>query len=289
VDKEAKAHDSVGRANLTYKFDDNKLFYATWSQGFRPGGVNRRGNAYIPDYLTNYEFGWKTTWADNRFSFNGAIFQENWDKFQFSFLGQNGLTEIHNAAQGRIRGLETEINWAASYNLVISGGLAFYDPILSANYCGWIIPGTDQPETSCPAGTINPISGDPVDGPLAVKGDRLPVTAKFKGDVNARYTFDWGQGEAFWQVTLSHQGSRRTDLRDFEATLLGDLKAYTLTDFSAGYKQNNWSLDFFLKNAFDNRAQMSRFQECPTAVCGYEPYDVVAQPRTLGVRFSQEF
>jgi hypothetical protein len=38
--------------------------------------------------------------------------QENWKDFQFAILGANGLTEIKNAAQARIRGIESNIAWA---------------------------------------------------------------------------------------------------------------------------------------------------------------------------------
>ena len=79
------------KVNLSYKFDPDKMVYATWSKGFRPGGVNRNGGGtlppYKPDYLTNYEFGWKTSWFDNRLRWNGAVFIEKWKDFQFSFLG----------------------------------------------------------------------------------------------------------------------------------------------------------------------------------------------------------
>ena len=39
------------------------MFYATWSRGFRPGGINRRRilRPTMPDFLTNYELGWKTS------------------------------------------------------------------------------------------------------------------------------------------------------------------------------------------------------------------------------------
>jgi hypothetical protein len=45
----------------------------------------------------------------------------------------------------------------------------------------------------------------------------------------------------------------------------------------------------FLKNATDERAQMSRFAQCAALTCGSEPYTVIAQPRTLGIRVSKEF
>lgn len=276
-DKQVRESGSLGRFNLTYQINDSKMIYATWSEGFRPGGINRRGTVppYKADYLTNYEFGWKTTWADNRLSFNGAVFQEDWDKFQFSYLGQNGLTEIHNANKARIRGIESELRWAATYNLTLSGGLALYDAKLLDNYCA-DVDANGNPITDCA-------------NPQAPAGTRLPVTARFKGNLTARYTFDVGAYEAYWQAAAFHQGSRTTDLRTQEQQLLGELGAYSLVDLSAGFRKDNWSLDFYLKNVFDKRAELARFAQCATLVCGNEPYTVTAQPRTFGIRFSQNF
>ena len=289
LDKGTHENDHIGRVNLTWQIDDKKMVYATWSEGYRPGGINRRGTLppYTSDFLTNYEFGWKTSWADNKLVFNGALFRENWDDFQFSYLGQNGLTEIRNANSARIDGLELDLAWAATYNLQINGGFAWYDAKLTANYCGWLKP-DGSPETSCPAGTVDP-NGNVVSGPLAANGTRLPVTAKFKGNLNARYTFDFHGGEAYWQASVAHQGDRTNDLRDAQSAVFGKLGAYTLTDLSAGWKKDSWSIDVFLKNAFNTRGQLARFSECAALTCGQESYTVFAQPRTLGVRFSKEF
>jgi outer membrane receptor protein involved in Fe transport len=290
LDKSTEESGSLGRANLTWQASDTKMFYATWSEGFRPGGINRRGTVppYKSDFLTNYEFGWKTTWADNRLAWNGALFQEDWKDFQFSYLGANGLTEIRNAAQARIRGLETDVRWAATYNLAITGGAAFYDSKLTKDYCGALSPTTGEAITDCPAGsTVDGI--DFPDGPQAPAGTRLPVTARFKGNLTARYTFDLWGGEAFGQAAVVHQGSRRVDLRVAQNDTIGDLGAYTLADFSVGFSRNNWSVDVFLKNAFNNRAELARFTECKIETCGAEPYTVVTQPRTFGIRFSQDF
>ena len=35
------------KVNLTYKFDDERLIYATYAKGFRPGGVNRNGGGSL--------------------------------------------------------------------------------------------------------------------------------------------------------------------------------------------------------------------------------------------------
>jgi outer membrane receptor protein involved in Fe transport len=169
----------------------------------------------------------------------------------------------------------------------LSAAAAFYDAKLTENYCGWLRP-DGKPESVCPAGTVDP-NGDVVDGPQAPEGTQLPVTPRFKGNLNARYTWDLWGGEAFAQATVIHEGQRRVDLRVAENDVVGDLKAYTMADLSTGFRRDNWTLDFFLKNAFNTRAELSRFTECAIGTCGGQPYTVVAQPRTFGVRFSQDF
>ena len=266
------------------------MVYATWSEGYRPGGINRRGTVppYTSGYLTNYELGWKTSWAGNRLVFNGAVFREDWKDFQFSYLGLNGLTEIRNANRARIDGLEAELQWQATYNFNLSGGLAWYDAKLMEDYCGFNDV-NGNPETVCPAGTINPQNDEVVDGPQAPKGTRLPVTAKFKGNLIGRYTWDVGPYEAHVQAALFHQGDRRSDLRDAENRLLGDLDAYTTLDLSGGWRRGSWAIDLFLKNATDKRTQLTKFAECATLVCGNQPYIVSTPPRTFGVRISRDF
>lgn len=305
-DKVIKENGTLGKFNLTYNINDTKMIYGTWSEGYRPGGINRRGTLppYLSDYLTNYEFGWKTTWLDNRLSFNGALFRQKWEDFQFSIIGANGLTEIKNANQAQIDGLEMDIKWAATYNLQLTAGVAFYDAKLTENYCGFV-DANGQPDTSCPPGSLDP-DGNVVDGPQAPSGTRLPVTADFKASMAARYTFDWGSYEPFIQGAFVHEGSRTTDLRTFEGGILGTMPSYTVFDLSAGIRKNNWTLNLYVKNLFDKRTEFGRYTLCATAVCGNgdpgnnaypappeyangQVYTVAGQPRTIGLRFTQEF
>ncbi|MEO8803355.1 MAG: TonB-dependent receptor, partial [Rudaea sp.] len=266
LDKDTKENGSLGKANLTYKLDADKMIYATWSQGFRPGGVNRRGSLppYKSDSLDNYEFGWKTEWLDHHLLWNGAVFQENWKDFQFSLLGQNGLTEIKNANQARIRGMEMSLGWAATYNLTLSAGLALYDAVLTQNYCG-TTDADGNPVTDCT-------------DPQAPSGTRLPLTAREKGNITARYSFDVRGFDSYWQIATFFEGRRGTDLRLKENAIIGDMPGYATVDLSAGFKKGLWSYDAYLKNAFDSRGQLARYAECATDVCGPQTYIVPVQP-----------
>jgi outer membrane receptor protein involved in Fe transport len=286
-DKNVKETGTLGKANLTWNITPTKMIYGTWSEGYRPGGINRRGTLppYLTDYLTNYELGWKTSWAENRVVFNGSVFRQEWEDFQFAILGANGLTEIKNANQARIDGLEMDLNWAATYNLHIGAGAAFYDAKLTENYCGFT-DANGNPVTDCA-------------DPEAPNGTQLPVTPKFKGTLTARYNFNVGAMDAYWQVAGVHVGERRSDLRIAENDLFGNLDAYNVADLSFGFGRNSWNLDFYVNNVFDEVAELNKFTLCSEFVCGAsgvvpeypngQIYTSINQPRTFGIKFSQKF
>ena len=113
VDKEIKESDSVYRVNVSWDATDTAMLYATWSEGYRPGGVQRNPvfTNYASDFLTNYELGWKTRFADDRLQFNGAVFLDEWDDIQVSFQGDNGITQVANGPSAEITGIEVQFDW----------------------------------------------------------------------------------------------------------------------------------------------------------------------------------
>jgi outer membrane receptor protein involved in Fe transport len=276
LDKTVEENDTIHKLNLSYKVTDDAMVYATWSRGFRPGGINRRGSLppYLSDFLTSYEIGWKSTWAGNRLRFNGSLFSQEWEDFQFSILGANGLTEIKNANQARINGLEMDVTWAASAALTLSGGFALTDAELTENYCGF----TDD--------NGNPVS-DCAD-PLSPDGTQLPVTPKIKSNLTVRYEFPLASFDANLQASGVYVGKRWADLRLAERELLGELPSYATLDLSGGISTGAYSFELFVDNATDKRAELTRFSQCAEAVC-LQPYVVTNMPRLIGLRFGQKF
>jgi outer membrane receptor protein involved in Fe transport len=286
LDASTDDNDVIWKFNLAYQMTDDALLYATYSEGFRPGGINRRGTIppYGPDYLNNYELGWKTSWLEDRLRFNGALFYQEWEDFQYSILGPNGLTEVTNApGDAQIEGLEMDVTWAATEGLGISAGVAFIDAELDGPYCQNLFGGSAVSADPCP------LDGGGSEDPAAPAGTELPVTPDFKANLTGRYEFGLGQLDSHFQVALVYVGDRNTDLRTEENRIVGEMPDYTLTNFSFGAGTGNWAVEFFIRNAFDEYAEFSRFAQCPEAKCGPQSYSVVAPPRTFGVKFSQEF
>lgn len=277
LDKRVKETGNVPKVTLTYKFDDDKLAYVTYSEGFRPGGINRRATLppYQADYLKNYEFGWKTSWMENRFRWNGAVFMEDWQNFQFSILGANGLTEIKNANEARIKGVESDVTLAVTQGFTISAAATYTDAKLTANYCGF----TDtsgNPVTVCPT-------------PQAPDGTVLPVTPKFKANLTARYDFNFSGYDAYLQASAVHQTGSWTDLRIVEREIIGRQSGYTLVDLSGGVTRDDWSMALYVKNLTDKRASLNRYAQCAESVCGAQTYITPNQPRTIGLKVGRKF
>ena len=277
------------KLNLSYKFDPARMVYATYSKGFRPGGVNRILNAppYGADFLKNYEIGWKTSWLDNHLRFNGAVFYEKWDNFQFSFLGPNSVTIVANAAAAKVKGVESEVEWAVSKGLTLSVGGAYIDAYLGANYCGALNPdGTPVTSNPCPANNKHP---DPY-VPLAPEGQQLPTTPKFKGSLTARYAFPLMDFQAHVQGSFAYQSAVWADLRTLERGILGQQAAYGIANFSFGVDKDAYSLELLIKNAFDKRGDQYRYTECTQATCGpIAVYSAITPPRLIGLQFGQRF
>jgi outer membrane receptor protein involved in Fe transport len=262
LDKSTSEDGALYRANIEYHIDDDRMLYATYSEGFRPGGINRRGTLppYEADFLTNYEAGWKTDWAQGRLRWNGAVFFEQWDDFQFAFLGANGLTEIQNAGAAEIRGIETDLIWVPIDGLTINAAATWLDTELT-----------------------NAVIAD------TVAGTQLPVTPDVKADFTARYEFPLGVWEAFLQGNVSYVGERSIDIRQTEAALIGELPSYWVTDIALGVERGDYRISLFVDNVFDERGITGRYTECAIATCFGEQYDVIVRPLTAGVRFGQRF
>ena len=270
VPKRADGQGVTYRFNATWKPTDEVLLYATASRGFRPGGINRRGDVgdYAADFLTNYEVGWKTTLPGGTVRFNGAVYQQNWDQFQFSFLGENSFTVIQNGPDARIRGIEMDTNVSLG-GLSLTAAGSYTNAKTRTDLC-------DSVDCSTAGATI-----------LAPAGTRLPITPRFKLSGTARYSVPIGTVRAYIQGLVAHQSSASSDLRVEKADALGRLQPYTSANLSIGGELSNYTFEIFVRNLWDERGQISRFQQC--GACDQRPYIVPISPRMIGIRAGAKF
>lgn len=257
--------DVIYKVNLSYTVNDDALIYATYSEGYRPGGVNRARvegvPSYAEDFTKNYEFGWKSTWQDGRLRFNGAIYHVNWEDFQYSILDftVSNLTIINNAGQSTVNGLEFDLDYALTDQLTLSLAASYNDSELDED----LINGTELE---------------------AAKGSELPFSPELQFTAIGRYETNVGGFDAYAQAAWSHTSDSWSDLRT-DARLKQD--SYDLVNLSVGVTRDNWSVDLFVQNATDERPEISRGN--PGYDSTIDTTTNTTRPRTIGLRFGQRF
>ena len=274
------------KVNLSWKPLDTALLYATYSEGFRPGGFNQ-GVGLIPktsplygifsvprfydsDTLKNYEIGWKTQWFDRRLQFNGAVYDEEWSNVQLqiydpTLYGNSGFTV--NGPNYRVRGVEGNVIARITEELTLNSSFA-WNRSQQVNAPSLVAQGTEI--------SLFPTRG--VGSPLA---DAPP----FQGNLRLRYEaplFDYR-----WHVQA---GAQHTDHSYADVITQGtlappdyELAPYTTYDASAGIAKDAWTFEFFGENLTDTRAQLY------ISSGSWVTLTTVNRPRIMGARFSFKF
>jgi outer membrane receptor protein involved in Fe transport len=269
VDSSVDDSGSIFKASISYQLTDKRMIYATWSEGYRPGGINRDETAivareYKADFVENIELGWKTLSDDQRLKFNGAIYSMEWTdmqltRFDSSYGSPLGLTI--NVAESSILGIESDLVYMLTENWRVNAAFSY-----------------NQAELSKDLAIGNNFSPD---------GTQLPNVPKFKANISARYDFEVGEYNAHTQFLFAHVGESQNDIFKFSGDDLTTdvrqkLDAYNIVNFSTGVAHNSWKATLYIDNLTDERAQLTRGVNWDSTV-------VVNRPRTVGVSISYLF
>jgi outer membrane receptor protein involved in Fe transport len=277
VDKVYKQSGETHKLNLTWKPDRDRMIYATYSTGFRPGGNNRKPQygPFKADTITNYEIGFKTSWLDRHLRVNGAFFYEIWDHPAISLArpGDFGVTSIDNVGAARSYGFEGDVSYTQG-GLSLSGSGTYVNAKTTKTFCTALV----TQDVAVTPDICTP------------KGTRLPVQPQIKLNLTGRYSFDIGSARAFVQAAMMYQSSTHSFLLVQDYGSVGKLPGFATFDFSAGAKlSNNMTIEAFIQNAFDKRGQLSRNTACATSYCGvyYRVYPI--KPQIFGLKVGQKF
>jgi iron complex outermembrane recepter protein len=275
------AGDSWRRAlwklSTAYQIDTTNLVYATWSQGFRRGGVNALPaslpaenytppaalSKVQPDTANNYEIGAKGT-VNDRFRYSAAIFDIQWhnvqEGVQLTPLVLPGAINIGNAYS---RGLETELEAVLTQHMstnlsytydetkVTSLNSLFAYPNVSTlpPAVGSVLPGT--PKSSLAAGLEY--------GHIPLAGGEL------------RYAID------------GHYQSRV--LPSLSATV-PVVPGFAILDTRLSFTESHWAGTVYCNNLTNNLG-ITSYQD--PSVFGNRYLAVVSQPRTIGITIGYSF
>jgi len=248
------------RASISFKPNDNQHFYASYSQGFKGGGFDPRGQSALapdldgvggvtpdeveewmdfdPEKVTSYELGWKASWLDKRIYTSLALFHADYKDMQIpgsigcivgglpSFCGATT-----NAGKARIQGVEFEGN-----------ARVFGNPGGSRVNFGWSLGYLDAKfKEYIGAGNID-----------FADDRKIQNTPKWTLSGTLSYTTPLAEGELNLSSTLSYRSkSQQFEIR----TPMLDQEGYSLLDANAVYELpgGHWTMGLHGKNLTNKR------------------------------------
>tara|TARA_B110000116_G_scaffold258083_1_gene258867 strand:+ start:911 stop:3583 length:2673 start_codon:yes stop_codon:yes gene_type:complete len=298
-----KTDDTIFKFTASWTPNDDSLFYASWSEGFRPPGINRgaarypfnptanntnnvgtncgtdvainanAGNGFpgycLPylfesDTLENMEFGWKTSLADGTVQFNGAVYRIDWENIQVSQFDSQNIS---------------------IFTLVDNGGDAEITGIEMD-----VIWGVSDALTIFGAASINDTELVFVNPAFAFvvadAGSPLPLTPEVQFSLRSRYEWVLESGyDAYWQVGAKYAGEALNSLVDTVTEPNKFQDSYYLIDGAVGFSsaEDGWGVELFVKNMMDERAQLHINRQ------DFFERTTTNRPRTIGLRFSYDF
>ena len=264
----AETDGVIGKVTYSWKPNDDSMYYVTWSEGFRPGLLNRPagrtnsdGSYTVPatidsDEITNYEFGWKSVLRDGQLRFNGSVFMVDVTGLQSTIFDPSivNLFFSDNAADAEIMGLEGDFIYFTESGLVLSGAFSFLD--------------TEITESLVPTSDV-------------IVGQELAFAPGIQANVSA--SKEWGMeggNTGYWQAQVTASDRSYSDIM---APNRAQQDSYSLTNLRAGVSNDDWYAEVYVDNAFDERAEISN-----TFVFDKQRIAIV-RPLTVGLRYKLKF
>ena len=272
AEKTVKFDDLTPMVNLSYQWTNDLMAYATYSEGFKSGGLNGRNilfnaNAEVtpfdPEQAQTFELGLKSSWLDNRLTLNGAYFNTKYDDIHLTVRLGIAPT-VFNGGQATIQGFELEGTFLPDESWLITAGVGH----LGSEY-------------------------DAIDPTLATRGvigvtedDQLPLSPKWSANIGVAYTqtfgnwvltprIDWIYTDKKFFDAENNTGAVQAGVNLFNAALALDAVDY------------RWSLVFAVTNLTD-KLYLTAATDATGTGLGYLEH-VYARPREISLQAKYRF
>lgn len=276
------------RIVLSHYLNDEMMIYGSVAKGTKPGGysfqyeLSDENQVYDQEKIISYEFGWKTSWMDDRVIVNGALFEmKNTDKQANNreTVGSTPFGYVDNIGEAKIRGLELSVAAVISSSLSTNISYAFIDTEVT-DYVSLQGKGLTSDVTTPEQAEA---SGDP---DYDFSGKQLPRTPKHNLLVTLQYDWLWADEiDGFARLDTKFLSKRYTDVDN-----LIELPRKTTLDLQVGAKTGEWEAIGFIDNLLND--------DRPTSSVGFINFtnsfytNLIVYPadkRTAGVRVKYYF
>jgi iron complex outermembrane receptor protein len=242
------------RVSVDYQITDTQMAYASFSRGFAPGGFNTAlqglsaadlqtlsalgtNLTFDQETLDNFEVGLKGTWFDRRLRTVLSAYYMPWrggqvsngTTYATSAGGFRSISIIQNAGSVDMKGIELEFDALISDKLSLNGSFSWSDPKFKAySYV-----------------TLGPR----LNGQLDVTGNMPYQVPEWTWHLSPQYE-DNLAGDWDWFARVDYRYRSRLYVDQHNVAWMG---ARHLFDVRAGVTKGDFSLDFYIKNLFNDK------------------------------------
>lgn len=134
--KEETWGEPTWRLGVDHRLNDNVLLYASYNRGFKSGTYSASApatNAVNPEYIDAFEIGQKADLFGRTLRINASAYYYAYDNLQLtSITGVPPLAQLLNAAEAEIYGMELEVDWLPTNNLLLRAALSLNEATYSS-------------------------------------------------------------------------------------------------------------------------------------------------------------
>ena len=289
INESIKDDQTTGTFKLTWLASDSAMLYASYSTGFKSGGINddRINPAFSQSFgaetSESAEIGFKGDLGE-RVRVGIAIYDAKFEDFQANAFTGTGFN-LQNAGDLETQGFEVEFAWRPTNTFEISGFYARNEGEFKS-----FVEGTCWDATPFHTGVPDPGLPPAFNPLLALErcdrtGGKLPYNPEDRFFLAADHQIPIGNNGIFWRLEYSYASEALTD---------GDLDPFTESDelniinARIGYSWIDWDADLtlwgrnitdekYFAGSFDAPAQTGRMNSYPQ------------QPAMYGITFRKGF
>lgn len=257
---------------LAYDLSDTSHIYAKVLTGYKSGGTSQRSanpilfaQGFEEEDVISYELGLKSEWLNSRLRFNMALFSMQIDGFQTSI--QSGFTTSDRDFVGiddtAIDGVEMDVNWMATDNLVFELSYGYLNTDMGANE-------VNAPDQANVITTTQLI-------------DDLVYAPRHAGSLSADYRIDLASTELSFYLSYSYQDRSNTSSNAIDNSVIDARELVDATVTWSGMEALGGILEVSLwaKNLLDDDYKTT--STAGFSFFGIEEQAVFGEPRTYGV------
>ncbi|MEM6274116.1 MAG: TonB-dependent receptor [Myxococcota bacterium] len=267
------------RATLTYRVAKDVDVFASYQRGYRAGGTFVQATAtgalvgtYEPEFLDNFELGYRSQFLSNRLTANGNFFYSRLTDQQVAIPGPTGNVRdfrIANAGESEIYGAEISFNYLATIDFELYADFG----LLEAEFVDFPFASTGLPFEN-------------------LGGTDFPSSPAFTMSLGGNYRHSTG---AFVSANISHQSPTESSANveglteaDLAPGVNERIPARTLINGRLGYEFGPAIAFIYVQNLLDERALVDSNVASVIPATGQVsflpiPFQTIQIPRTVGL------